>query len=159
MTRYTQVCGNMVLFSNPMSFARYSSGMITANAPLCEVAFGVGLCTAGAPDQMWTLTSATGRAVALGVNPPNRCILSGRISSGLMTFMVFVTATFNITPYANINFCSFPGLGGTTCQIRGVDGLPVELLDFYIDDSGDSQSEGSPEREGSTSGEGALTRP
>ena len=47
--------------------------------------------------------------------------------------------------------CGFTCPGGL-CRV-GQNGLPVELLDFYIEESAASQSGGSHKREGSTSDE------
>ena len=60
------------------------------------------------------------------------------------------------------NYCLFSGCGGAgtgTCIIRGGDGLPVELLDFYIEESGDSQSEGSHPTEDRTTEDDTVSKP
>ncbi len=47
-------------------------------------------------------------------------------------------AVANFLPGSNMTTrgCDFtiPAAGGVQCSIRGLDGLPVELLDFAIDD-------------------------
>ena len=53
--------------------------------------------------------------------------------------------------------CDFTCPGGQ-CRV-GQNGLPVELLDFYIDESADPQSEGSTERAGSTSDDNTASKP
>ena len=57
------------------------------------------------------------------------------------------------------NYCVFSGCAGGTCIIRGADGLPVELLDFYIEESGDTQSEGRHGTEDRTTEDGTVSKP
>ena len=54
--------------------------------------------------------------------------------------------------------CNCPG-GNQIFTISNADGLPVELLEFNIDDSGDSQGADNPETGDSTSNERTLVEP
>ena len=60
--------------------------------------------------------------------------------------------------HTTMNGCTFNCPGGT-CRLQGGDGLPVELLDFHIAESGDSQTEGSPEPEDSTTVGATVSKP
>ncbi len=53
--------------------------------------------------------------------------------------MASVVAAWNMASSGGMgDQCAF-NVAGRTCQVRGVDGLPVELMDFYIDESGDDE--------------------
>ena len=95
--------------------------------------------------------------MAVGPNPPNLC----RIFAGVVGTMVnaVISASFP-GPTGSANRCVFSRPGPVPgCQLRTDNGLPVELLDFDIEESGDSQSEGSHEPEGSTTEDGTLSEP
>ena len=78
----------------------------------------------------------------LGPNPPTLCSANRTYTFG--TFLAVLQAKWT-TPADNMaaNRCRFTCDGGV-CEVRGEDALPVELLDFSIDEYSDPETDGNP---------------
>ncbi len=77
-----------------------------------------------------------------GPNPPDLCNIDRDYSSSNGTFRAVLWAWWIGAPAFNVteNGCQFNCDGGS-CIVRGGDGLPVELMDFAIEDDEASATE------------------
>ena len=80
------------------------------------------------PDELAIFISAGCTTDMFGPNPPNLCSVftAGGGNPALQAF--WVATTQNVTS----NGCTFNCPGGT-CRVRGADALPVELMEFSIE--------------------------
>lgn len=131
-----------------------SMGMAPTTVGLCEVVFGAGGCVgpAGLTRNLAMATSVS----AVGAAPPTVCSVTAGVTAG-GSWVASLVAIFSAAGPSS-NRCKFNVPGGT-CQLRNDNGLPVELLDFYIEASGDSQSEGTQETGDITTEDGTVSKP
>ena len=119
----------------------FSSGTATRCA-----AVGLGICIAAGAGTFPLILTAT-------LMSQNVTMCGAAVGGGLGTLSAQAPGAF-----PNPRTCSLMGICGMaggppvpfTCIFTGMDGLPVELLDFTIDESADSQSEEKHEKDDST---------